>query len=134
MDSIEEMLAGCDDVFSFRPGFVDRFQRRLRIRSDKVSDRESLTGRNLDSMGGGFETLASPKLHGIGDVNEDRIGNRSRIDPFAFGLDLKTSNGVLETAIRACKEDDVQEGNASKVSMSSSTDVALVNFISLGIW
>jgi hypothetical protein len=85
-------------------------------------------------MCGGFETLASPKLHGVGDVDEDRIGDRSSINPFAFGLNLETSNCVLETAISTdCNEDYVQEGNASKIGMSSSADVALVNFISLGI-
>jgi hypothetical protein len=92
VDSFEEMLAGCDDVFSLRPGFVDRFQRRLGIGRNKVCNRESLTRRDLDSMGGGFETLASPKLHGVGDVDEDRIGDRSSINPFAFGMNLETSD------------------------------------------
>lgn len=47
----------------------------------------------------GFETLASPKLHGVGDVDEDCIGDWSSINPFAFGLDLETSNCVLETIV-----------------------------------
>lgn len=38
VDLFEEMLAGCDDVFAFNPGFVDRFQRRFRIGRDKVCD------------------------------------------------------------------------------------------------
>lgn len=77
---------------------------------NRVAVEVIVCGQKRDSVQGGLEQSIGPKLHLVADVDEDRVLNKWRRDPFgAARLHFKARNILLEqqrdasiVAVRTC--------------------------------